>query len=377
MNNPFVRTVVCALAVGSAAAIAWAAPEGRPCSTEPTDMLIAYGDVVTCEIAPVGDLDLFRFEGHVGEKVVAQAARHGGGYGACVELRGPAPGDQLVAGPACGPWPRLDVVLPASGLFTLRVSEVGNDEILPYALTLERVAPPSPGAREVCRNCTVTDMLDPIGDLDAFSFTGAAGDEVVIQATEQGAASTHVCVELFGPASEHARTCGAIARLDLRLAEAGVHTILISPFPFIDQVLGYALYFECFGTCGPPPSTDFYTVTPCRVFDTREPSGPTLGAPLTCGTVQSFTVAGTCGMPATATAASLNLTGTGSTAQGNLRLFAAGTPAPLVSTLNYVAGQTRANNAVAPLGDGGQVSVLCSPSGTTHVVLDVNGYFQP
>ena len=81
-------------------------------------------------------------------------------------------------------------------------------------------------------------------------------------------------------------------------------------------------------------------------------------------------------MPSSAKAVSLNLTRTGSTAQGNLRLFASGTPAPLASNLNYVAGQTRANNAVAPLGYGGQISVLCSPSGTTHVVLDVNGYFQ-
>jgi hypothetical protein len=120
----------------------------------------------------------------------------------------------------------------------------------------------------------------------------------------------------------------------------------------------------------------FFTVTPCRVFDTREVSGPTLGAPLQCGTVRSFAIAEKCGVPSTAKAASLNFTGTGSTAQGNLRLFASGTPAPLASNLNYVAGQTRANNAVAPLGDGGQVSVLCSPSGTTHVVLDVNGYFQ-
>lgn len=120
----------------------------------------------------------------------------------------------------------------------------------------------------------------------------------------------------------------------------------------------------------------FYTVTPCRVFDTRDLGGPTLGAPLACGAAQSFSVAGECGVPSSATAVSLNVTGTGSTAQGNLRLFAAGTPVPLVSGLNYAAGQTRANNAVAPLSAGGEISVLCSPSGTTHVVLDVNGYFQ-
>jgi hypothetical protein len=81
-------------------------------------------------------------------------------------------------------------------------------------------------------------------------------------------------------------------------------------------------------------------------------------------------------VPASAKAVSVNLTGTASTAQGNLRLYAAGAVTPLVSTLNYVAGQTRANNAVAPLGDSGQISVLCSPSGTTHVILDVNGYFE-
>ena len=125
------------------------------------------------------------------------------------------------------------------------------------------------------------------------------------------------------------------------------------------------------------PPADFYTVRPCRVFDTRQPSGPTAGAPLTCGTARSFTiVGGTCAVPASAKAVSVNLTATASTAQGNLRLFPAGAPTPLVSTLNYTAGSTRANNAVAALGTGGQISVLCSPSGTSHVVLDVNGYFE-
>jgi hypothetical protein len=133
----------------------------------------------------------------------------------------------------------------------------------------------------------------------------------------------------------------------------------------------------CSGVCpGPSPSTSFYTLTPCRVFDTRELSGPTLGAPLTCGTVQSFAVTGRCGVPPTAKAVSLNLTGTASTAQGNLRLYPTGVFAPLTSTLNYVAGVSRANNAVASLGAGGQISVLCAPSGTTHLVLDVNGYFE-
>jgi hypothetical protein len=142
-----------------------------------------------------------------------------------------------------------------------------------------------------------------------------------------------------------------------------------------DKNLWFTLHGDAIGqiTLG----AGFNTLTPCRVFDTRLASGPTAGAPLTCGTARSFTiVGGTCGVPASAQAVSVNLTATASSAQGNLRLFPAGAPSPLVSTLNYTAGLSRANNAVAALGTGGQISVLCSPSGTTHVILDVNGYFE-
>ncbi len=87
-------------------------------------------------------------------------------------------------------------------------------------------------------------------------------------------------------------------------------------------------------------------------------------------------IGGSCGVPASAKAVSLNVTVTGATAQGNVRLFASGAPAPLVSNLNYVAGLTRANNAVAPLSAAGQIAVRCAPGGTTHVIVDVNGYFE-
>ena len=41
------------------------------------------------------------------------------------------------------------------------------------------------------------------------------------------------------------------------------------------------------------------------------------------------------------------------------------------------ARQARANNTIAVLNALGQVAVRCSqPSGTVHVVLDVNGYFE-
>jgi len=117
----------------------------------------------------------------------------------------------------------------------------------------------------------------------------------------------------------------------------------------------------------------FFFVTPCRLADTRGAEGPALSP----GPDRVFAVAGRCGVPATARAASVNLTVTAPTQAGNLRLYAAGTPLPLASAINYVGNQTRANNAIVPLGAGGQIAVrLDQAAGSVHVILDVNGYVE-
>ncbi|HSD66742.1 MAG TPA: FG-GAP-like repeat-containing protein [Vicinamibacteria bacterium] len=120
----------------------------------------------------------------------------------------------------------------------------------------------------------------------------------------------------------------------------------------------------------------YYTVAPCRVVDTRNAAGPTGGGPLSAGAARTFPVAGRCGIPAWAKAVSLNVTVTQPSTAGHLRLFPGGTAVPQVSTLNFVAGLTRANNAVVKLGAGGDLSVFCMlGSGSAHVIVDVNGYF--
>jgi hypothetical protein len=123
-----------------------------------------------------------------------------------------------------------------------------------------------------------------------------------------------------------------------------------------------------------PPPTDFYTLTPCRAVDTRSTDGPALAA----NKSRTFALAGArCFIPADAVALATNLTVVGATASGNLRLYPTGNDAPLASAINFTAGQTRANNAVARLGSSGRIDVLCTmPSGSTDFVLDVSGYFK-
>jgi hypothetical protein len=129
---------------------------------------------------------------------------------------------------------------------------------------------------------------------------------------------------------------------------------------------------------GPP--TDFYTVTPCRPVDTRNPDGPAGGPILGAYSIRSFPVTGgECGIPATASAVSVNLTAVGAATVGHLILFpgdAAGPP--IASNVNFTAGVTRANNAIVSLsGDGtGTIKVKNGSTGAVHFVLDVNGYFE-
>jgi hypothetical protein len=121
----------------------------------------------------------------------------------------------------------------------------------------------------------------------------------------------------------------------------------------------------------------FHTVSPCRIMDTRQSAGPLGGPALVAGADRTFTLTGTCGIPVNARTVAGNLTVTESSADGDLRARPAGDPLDVVSTINYRAGQTRANNAILTLGSGGGVTIHCGQSsGTTHAILDVTGYFQ-
>jgi hypothetical protein len=125
-----------------------------------------------------------------------------------------------------------------------------------------------------------------------------------------------------------------------------------------------------------PPPVGFFTVPPCRLLDTRLP-GPFGAPPLAAGEARTVSVLNRCGLPATAKALSLNVTATAPSHPGYVTIFPGSTPFPPTSTVNYRPGQTRANNAIIPVGAAGDLTVSCGQLvGTVHVILDVTGYFE-
>ena len=131
---------------------------------------------------------------------------------------------------------------------------------------------------------------------------------------------------------------------------------------------------------GSPVAALYYTLSPCRVVDTRNPAGSLGGPSLQPSATRTFDVAASaCGVPAAALAVSVNLTVTNTAAAGHLTVDRGdAVPLPFVSTINFSAGQTRANNAFVSLAsDGsGTIEVLSATGGIVDFILDVNGYFR-
>ena len=126
-------------------------------------------------------------------------------------------------------------------------------------------------------------------------------------------------------------------------------------------------------TPGDAPALRFVPVTPCRVADTRLAPGSYGGPILGAGATRDFTIPGACGIPANAQAFSLNIGVVPATTLGFMTVWPAGQTRPLVSTLNSLDGRIKSSAAIIPAGIGGAVSVFAT--GSTHVVLDINGYF--
>ena len=135
------------------------------------------------------------------------------------------------------------------------------------------------------------------------------------------------------------------------------------------------------------PTEDRYvSIAPCRIVDTRAGTGVN-GTPFAALQTRTFYVGGTtgfapqggvsggCGIPVGATAISATMTAVTPTGGGYLRTWPNGQAEPTATFLNY-AGKS--------IGSGGTMSINQSSayalkirnySGSTHVVVDVTGYY--
>lgn len=142
-----------------------------------------------------------------------------------------------------------------------------------------------------------------------------------------------------------------------------------SPSGLVDVVIDVAGYFSA--TSG----SLFHPTTPTRIADSRPAFqvGPH-STPWGPGTARTVTATGRGEVPAYARAVLQNVTATDTTAASFLSVWPAGQGQPMVSSLNWVAGQTVPNAVIAGLGSSGQV-VYYNASGSADIVIDSNGWY--
>ncbi len=133
-----------------------------------------------------------------------------------------------------------------------------------------------------------------------------------------------------------------------------------------DVVIDINGYFATAATGG----TNFYTLTPCRVIDTRNPVG---SLPFS-GTIAVNVTDSGCGSPSSAQAYVMNATVVPSGYLAYLTLWPNGENMPVVSTLNADPATVTSNMAILPTTNG---SVNAYATNPTYLILDISGYFAP
>jgi hypothetical protein len=129
-----------------------------------------------------------------------------------------------------------------------------------------------------------------------------------------------------------------------------------------------------YDSSNPASSYAFYPATPCRVADTRNPTGTFGGPTPSAGSSRSFPIpSSACSITSAAQAYSTNVTVVPQGPLGYLTLWPTGQSQPLVSTLNSPGGNIVANAAIVPSGTNGGVSAFVT--NTSDIILDINGYF--
>jgi len=124
----------------------------------------------------------------------------------------------------------------------------------------------------------------------------------------------------------------------------------------------------------------FYPLSqPIRLLDTRagEPGCDAPGAPITGGTDRTQLARRTCGnvaIPSNALAITGNITPVPNSG-GYLTLYPSNASRPLVANSNFVAGEIVNNVFTVGLGPDGAFKIHAQT--TTHVVIDVTGYYAP
>lgn len=224
------------------------------------------------------------------------------------------------------------------------------------------------GCNTITKTINVLDPMPSIVSAVLGVVTVEAGQLVPLSGSGKGKPPLTYTWRVFQGVNLVRQVLGATGWLDTTGLAPGTYTVLLRISNGVGLIDSLPLVLNVVA----PQGTEYFTVTPCRMLDTR------VGQALQSGATRLVGVDGACGVPPGAKALAVNVTAVSPTVTGNMVLFPGNYPHPGTSTLNFRADVTTANNAILPLSsDGAQTLALLAvvPGGSVHATIDVVGYF--
>ena len=203
------------------------------------------------------------------------------------------------------------------------------------------------GINPVAYSFNVTALPHPAHQRLGYLTVWAAGQQQPVVSTLNNPTGTNVANAAIVPAGANG-------------------TVAVYPSNDTDLLIDTNGYFAAPAAGG----LSLYTVTPCRVLDTRGVgSGQPFQGELTLNVIDSA-----CALPSAAQAFIFNATVVPPGALGYLTLWPDSQEQPVVSTLNAVDGAITSNMAIVPNSNG---SIDAYASALTQLIVDISGYFAP
>jgi hypothetical protein len=169
------------------------------------------------------------FDGAANERIMIAAVTTSGALNTVVTLK--APGGAVLF---TTPGDRTDYQLPSNGTYTVEISDQGVNDAGTYALTwLNLTAGPytDPGDLDggpIGSGQVLAASMSGAADLDAFTFSGTAGERIVFGVLEGAPPPLNVTLILFPPGGgAYEASLLGNNRLDVRLAATGTYTVVV------------------------------------------------------------------------------------------------------------------------------------------------------
>ncbi len=214
---------------------------------------IECGQTVTNTIDFQGETDTYIFSAQAGQVIVISAF---GTYSPnspylCAAVDVYAPNGNWIGGMSCN-GASTNIVLPVTGTYTIRVHDGNYEDTGPYGLSLSFVTGQC-GTQIGCGQ-TITNAIDSPGETDTYTFSGVAGQIVVVSAYGTYTPdSPYLCaaVDVHSPSGNYIGgvNCNGSSAA-IFLPETGTYTIRVHDGNYQDTgPYGLSLSFVT-GQCG-------------------------------------------------------------------------------------------------------------------------------